>query len=418
MMKKICTLILGCMVSLATAFGAEIRTINFPLIKNAESYKDKILPVLNNSVIFADYHGKQFWNFNVSYEEAEAAAVNLYDAICANKEDNAEYYLLKAIASDYLYNFDKISYTEAENNYLELINNEDHDYRCEWFLAKFYGNSTRVNKALELITKVVDQVPEKEIHPVVYYDYGMIATYSFMPGTALKAFETYSRLSGCNVEAIPMYNTIKKCLKDYDGGNLNINDVFRDFAINDESFLFSRFTGCYLNLDPGLQVEKGGALSSSSFYFVLKSQPITAKNISYTICPYICATQDAESSDAYKLLEKIKSQCEMKEVRFKTNIKGLKVYEYKNDDKYPEVGGMHGMVALFTVDYSDDADIRLDTPYEIGKLDEPVKFFQIPETYRRYQGPVTYAILLDSCGDIYSQSVKDFVSFLNNSRFE
>lgn len=421
-MKKISSLVLFFLLAVS-AFCSDISIIDFSKIKNYKKYENELLSVKDNKMMFQSYYFEEHWPFQISKEDCGDSIEELYKLVCQNEEKkNVEYYLLKAVVSDYLYNFDRIQFTEVENNYLDLQKMKKHDYRCEWFLASFYSNSVKPEQAMELIKKVVATVPEKKINPSVYYDYGIIALAAFMPGTSKMAFDKYCELTGTSSSDIPFYKGFEEnYLKDYDGSAININTIYSTEKINDKIGLYSRFTGSFLYLKDDWIIKSGGALETTGYFFIIQSENIESndRDITYSIMPIICANSDVDSCFATAIYNKRKAENEVKEITLNTKIKNLKAYEFTNKDMYPEIGGAHGIMVTFTVDYSKDADANLDHVYTVPSNNNgTVNYYSFKEDYRRYEGPVTYTILLDSCGYIFEESKQGLIDFLNNSLFE
>ena len=103
-----------------------------------------------------------------------------------------------------------------------------------------------------------------------------------------------------------------------------------------------------------------------------------------------------------------------------TNRPEIKAYEIFDKEKYSQFGGGHAILVHFTKEYSEDADVKMESAEDFSahpSIKNGVNFIRYKAAMCRANVPVTYFIMLDTCTFIYEESKKDFVNFIEACEF-
>lgn len=422
-MKKKVFLLLALLLSVKL-FSADLRFINYSEIKKIENYENELLFAVNNEHLLRSWVSDDFWKADISKAECRANLNKLYKLICDNSEPkNIDYLLLKGIISEYLYNLDEEGFFEfAEKNYLSVEKLKNADYRYKWFLGVFYANAAMTLKGMETLQEVAAKVPEEYLVTEFFYNYAYIANMCKMPATSLSYLEKYSKYENVDVKDDWLYKSIQKSLIPFDTKKIDQSIVRTTFNKGNSGF-FCRPFGFFISPKEDWNVRHLNPPAPTDYVVAFKSNSLSTKkgNVSYSVLFSAGMNENSFSKNTFSGFQK---ETALKEVVLIKDRPELKAYEFTDSSKYSEIGGSHGLIVYFTKEYSEDADIKMEFPIDYSHLnsnnsngDGNAKYYLLQPEMKRANAPVTYCILLDSCGLIYEQSKKEFIEFLTLCEF-
>jgi len=91
------------------------------------------------------------------------------------------------------------------------------------------------------------------------------------------------------------------------------------------------------------------------------------------------------------------------------------VIEYSDPNTYPHIGGAHGYAVVVSADCPEAPGAAIEAPMRLkssGESGGPV-FYRMSQGSSRFEDPISYTVILDTCNFILEPSVKVFTDFLN-----
>lgn len=428
MVKKVFVILVLLAVMGGALFSADVRYINLNAIKNMNAFSDELNYVLLNQNAMRWWVSDDAWNNPTPKSDVAAVLRTLYGKLCEHEDaENQEYLLLKAVISDFLYNFDEPGFFEVtKENYLAIETLPERDYRYKWFLGTFLGNACKSIEAVDCFRYILDQIPENALVPDLFWDYGNILYQAMMPSSAKHAFDTYALYSGYDIGNNQMYRNVLNLLPEY-----NMNDV--DSIVSDYIFQFherngmngklSKLYGIWYSPDEEWTLNQSG-LTVVKHTEVFNSALISkdGRNITYSVLLIDELTPSYPVCSAADTFESVRQDySSVSEVQLFPDIPGIRVYELKEPSRYTECGGAHGYAVLVESEYDPDGDCAFEKPFDINasgtSREGGVKYFRAMPMYTRFKGTTAHFILLDSCEAIWEESSSAFLEFLETCEF-
>jgi hypothetical protein len=99
-----------------------------------------------------------------------------------------------------------------------------------------------------------------------------------------------------------------------------------------------------------------------------------------------------------------------------SNVKvpwSAKVYEYWDDASFSSYGGGHGLAVFVKRPSPPIKGLGIEAPAKLPSKDGKVNYVVLGEGYTRFDGEIYYAFILDSADQVFAESRKEFIEFLN-----
>lgn len=417
---KILILVITVTILSSNLFSASLRYLNYSNIKNVNNYEEDLLFAINYEALFNSWIHDDYWTYDISKAECRQNLTKLYKEICDNEESaNIDYLLLKSIIAEYLYNLDEPGFYDiAKDNYSSIEKLDEIDYRYYWFFGIFYVNAAKSIEGFNLLQKVVMHVPKEYIVPEFFYNYAYVANMCKMPATALTYLNKFSKYENINLSNDWLYQTVQKNLLAFDAEAIDDSCIqVRDD--NGKKGFFCRPFGFFI-CPKGEWIPLKNEFRTPTDYFALyQSEGISTKkgNVTYSV---IFSASAEENNLAENLFKSSLNKYNFEEITLIENHPELKTFKYFDKDLYKTLGGGYIIIAYFTKEYSEDADMNMEFPLDFQQLstgDSQAHFYAMKPEICRTKNPVTYFIMLDTCDEIYEQSEKEFIEFITLSEF-
>ena len=384
-----------------------------------------ISKISNNSKLVASFNyikdNKQYydhWSYVWNYDKPKQDLINqlreYYQDFSLLAAKNEETYLLLGDIAHYLYNMDDTAYySNAVNNYDEAIKSEPKDYRAYWFLAYHYALSNVADSALDNFVRAEKLLPSAP--PADFWnDYAWASTVAGMPSHCIYAMDKAKSILGKEGSfqqqlGATIYKQIVPVDKNQSYGKKDIWAVNKD----DKITFTSRPLGIKILVDSSWNVSVSDYQKNQTA-FVITPPTIankSGKEIHYTIAILMKTANDNDNLEDY-INNFVSKYPDKKKIAFSDKYDKMIAYEIKDKTIYQDIGGGH----LYMIGIE-----RNEPKYPGLLLEEPlvlsgnaITYYRASNSNDRFKGKIFYAILLDTCGDIYAQSFAVFKSFFDN----
>lgn len=394
---------------------SNVNFIQFDKIENSQNHLTNINFLKENVGYFN--HWTAEWNYDISKKKLIKELKNCYDIFSKLDKQNLEVSLLLGDISHYLYNLSEEDYFKiAESHYKKAIEIAPNEFRPFWFIANHYALSAVSDKAIENYSIAQKLLPPNE--PAEFWEEFTFATMT----SNMISHSIYGMKRAEQILGKPSYieeslgETIKKRLievdrnKDYD---------FRDIwtAGGEEMISFiSRPLGLKFVIDSTWQVSFYNYQKNLT-YVTMVPPTIANKNglpITFTIAIIIKTANQGE--DLKSFMDQFTGiYNKSKEIEFSQKYEKMISMDFENDTMYAEIGGAHMNLIGIEREYPEFPGMLLEAPTEIPTSEGgKVQYFAAPDSKNRFRGTIFYAIMLDTCEDIYKDSYKLFKELFEN----
>jgi hypothetical protein len=400
----------------ALAYPADLAIINVRSIPSVEKYADEMAHVQTHVGYIASYIPDEYWNYPVSKAELSEHLIAFYNLLDGDVDhpDNQDLYLLKGIICTFLFNLDvQAYYTLAIDNFMHIDSLGGRDYRYKWMLGNLYICSIHPFEAIDQFKYVESKIPENLLHPLFWLDYAHAAALALMPANAVKYFELYAKYANASLGGVGLYQAImKNFIYPQIDAPIAKNSLYVAHDRQDGAGVLSRPFGIWLSVNDQWSYKSTDYADRQSIilFTPLPIRHETAGPITYTIGAFF----DLSGMDPRtKWLSKLPNCREVVDLDLN---KPFVVYEYNDSKTYPNLGGSHGYIAFLKSTCPSSPGVQIEAAAELHTSDSDpgVSYVVLDKVYSRFQEPINYVFLLDTCNYIFEESKDVFVSFLNN----
>jgi tetratricopeptide (TPR) repeat protein len=330
---------------------------------------------------------------------------------------NSELYLLLGDISHYLYNLNESSYFEtAVNNYKAAIQNSPNDYRDYWFLGFHYALSNFPNEAIENFNKA-EKLLQEEQPSEFWNDYAMSTAVANMPSHSIYAMDKVRSITG-NKGSFEMQlgETIRKRIVDVDKDKAYKKEEIWAASRGDKWAFISRPLGIKILVDSTWQLSAYD-YNNRQGAFVIMPPRIKGKSgneVGFTIAVLMKVADESDNLESYLNIFTSKSPNKTKKV-FSNKYEKIVAYEIIDPSLYPEMGGSHLYVIGIERTEPQYPGLVLENPMNFPNGNsQGVTYYRANDSKNRFRGKIFYAIIFDSCEDIFEKSFPLCKSFFDN----
>lgn len=384
-----------------------IHHIQFDKIPDNLKDKKQIDFLINNEHYFD--HWSQSWNYPVSKDSLIKELKNCYETFSKLEYNSIEINLLLGDIAHYLYNLDQSSYNEkAINYYMAAEKNDSTDYRAYWFLANHFCMSNQMNLSIENYFKAKKILPEVE-PPEFWEQFAFAAALSNMNSNSIYAMSRVREITGRPGDfEKQMGVSIEGRLKE---GNPDLkylkNDIW--YAVKGDQYSFiGRPLGIMVKIDSTWQINP---LDYDNHVTALVLMPPrikskSGKEIGITIA--ILARVVTSNDNLNELIQNMTAQFpEKKKISFSNKYDKIVSYDLKNKNTYKDRGGARGIILGFQRSCPPNPGLILERPISLTADKKQVaSYFRFNTSLNRFKQPIQYVIMLDTCEEIYQESVQ------------
>jgi tetratricopeptide (TPR) repeat protein len=405
--------ILLLLILLSTNLYGNINYIHTDSIPNSDVYTDQI-DYIKTYVQYFD-HWSQDWDYPIEKSTLIEELQNSYNIFSRLDSQNVEVNYLLGDISHYLYNLeDSKGFENAVKHYEKGITLAPTDFRGYWFLANHYALSNMAEKSIHNFKKALKYLPTA-VPADFWTDYATAASIANMPTNCLFAMEQAKLILGepsyfekqlgqtvrDRIKAVKSDSTYKK------------EDLWQ--VIQKEPLPFiSRQLGIKVLIDSSWYIDVMDYKNNAAA-FIITPPAIKNKNgieITYTIALIFRVAKKGDDFDAW-IKSMFTKDCKVDIYPEFSKYKDMISMELKDSKLYPEYGGGHLHLLGIERQKPFYSGLLIEEPMKFPEEQEEGKtvFYQPVPSYDRFEGTILYAIMLDTCEDIYPEAFAVFKDF-------
>lgn len=362
------------------------------------------------------------WNASITREAVVSkveSTLKMTEGFLKSSPSIAELLLLQMLLEHYLYNLNVTTYHDAIIAQAQSFSaNYPSDYRGGWLLATHLYRAALAQKSMEVFDSLLERYPQESLSAEFWDDYAEAAYFNIMPSHALFALKAAARVRG--QPAVPdgtLSSAVRRMFLAPELAKVIAGKEVYQFAPRAEWWgLSSRLFGLWLPMGKDWKVSVGDCKEAKS-YISFGLGPLKGKGdreITYSIALMSSANNKMSFEQFSK--QSLLKEATLREVPHL--LKGIagRSFEWRNPSLYAEAGGGHGLIvyAKRSEPLAPGFALEWPSPPESNQAaDGQTHYYRYNQLYTRFSGEIYYAIILDSCEDIYKSATDEFKLFLS-----
>lgn len=364
------------------------------------------------------------WNYNVPKEVIEKKLIAYYqelDNYTSKYPDNLELALFKGLVAHYAYNLDLKEYNQlAINSFQQAAAIDPTDYRANWYWGVHLVESNDIKEGMRKLLSVNNNEPNPKKLPFTYWeDFAYCSLIASMPSHVLlgieQAKQTKTKKSKEILDTLTQYATaqLKEPPRDTP---LEPEQIWTGFQDTDILKYRNRMFGFSLQIPESWLTRTTGYQNNSAAIFI---KPPTKNGLTGSVSSTIlCLAHQAQPGESItdftsKILD---PRYYFEEVQSNLDWDGVKAFQGKADELYPNEGGAYNYLIAFSRNKPKQTGILLEFPVVIDKSDTEtgVSYYQSQAEYTRLPGEIYYLMVLDTTESVFQESKEEFDLILRN----
>lgn len=362
-------------------------------------------------------HWASEWKYNKTREELIKLLKDSYIKFSNLESKNSELFLLLGDISQYLHNLNESSYFEtAINNYKAAIKGSPTDYRIYWFLGYHYALSNKLNDAIENFN-ISEKLLPKDQPSEFWNDYAWTTAVGNMPSHSIYAMDKVRRIAGNKGSfEIQLGETIRKRIVDVDKDNAYKKEEIWSASSGAKWAFISRPLGIKILVDSTWQLSTTDYKNRQGAVVIRppRIKGKSGKEVGYTIAMIMKVANESDNLESYLNMFAPASSNKTKKI-FSGKYENLVAYEIKDPAMYPEMGGSH--LYLIGIERTEPQypGLVLESPMSFSNGNKQgLTYYRANDSMNRFKGKIFYAVMFDSCEDIFDKSFPLCKEFFEN----
>ena len=362
-------------------------------------------------------HWSQSWNYPVSKDSIIKKLKDCYGIFSKIDANSYELDLLLGDISHYLYNLDESSFNENAVRWFETaIKLDSIDYRSYWFLGNHYALSNQLNYSIDYFLKAKSLLPDNE--PVLFWEqYAFAAGLSNMNSNCIYAMSRIRSITGKpGGFETQLGDAIRSRFKDCDPDIKYPKGELWYGVKGQRNFFISRPLGILVSLDStwNISVYDYDNHVAAVVFMPPRIKSKSGKEIGISIA--ILSKVVTKNDNLEDLLQKMIAQFpDKKKIKFSNKYDNLICYDLKNRNSYVDRGGARAIFLGFQRSCPEIPGLTIERPIKLtGGKDQDPTIYRFNTSLNRFKQPIQYVVMLDTCEEIYSESVQIFEDWFNN----
>ncbi len=393
---------------------AVLELINFAQIPGSEKYSEDFAYLKDNLEFYESFIPQ--WEAENSKDYYIKKLNKIYKNLSKLDQENYECNLVLGDISYYLYNLDADNaLKKVEKHFKKAIQLDPKDYRAPWFLGLFYASkadNTNSVKYYYMAEKVLPIVPSGYF----WQDYAFAMNMASMPSHCLDALDKAKAQLGeaCYFETAFKETIVKRFLPSCKDSTYTLQDLWA-VDQNDSLHFTCRALGISFVIDSTWSFQPYEYQGYSSAIITTPTPlSIMGKDITSTFALMITVAHDGITmDDCLKPYAKLLTSATKSIVNSPIYGDMIK-YDATNPDRYPAAGGGHLNIIAFKRECPKMPGFKLEYPVQVNRSGDSGVAFYHPNSFQdRFKEDLYYVFLLDTCGNAYPQSSKQFEKFIN-----
>lgn len=297
------------------------------------------------------------------------------------------------------------------------------DYRIFWIAGRHYALAGYTVEAIKEFEYALNRFDTKKFEPLFWYHYGEASGIAAMFVHGIDALQKYSYLSaGKNktFDAESLFNSLQDRIIEPEFGKTIKGEDLYAFQHRESGYgMLCRLFGIYLPFRNNWGYKVMDCMQNASMIFF---QPGTIRNKNDIEIAYsIAVSYNAKNPASFEEFKKanLKAFLTYSEKDVTLGNYPFAVYEITDPTRYTEMGGFHGYALFLERKQPKRKGIAIEAPNQYFTEDIKRGLVYIPpKEYNRFDGPIFYFILLDTCEDIFDESFVVFKEFVGGMKFD
>jgi len=418
--KKMKKIILVLLICISFNLYSNIQYINLSELPNIEEHEQEVLYVINHQQYFYTWYDK--WNFDINKNEIIDKLINVFEIFeneYVDNIDNIELCLFLGDIAHYLYNLDQGIYHQKAIDYYDKASEiESRDYRSEWFKGFHLSQSSFTDEGMDYFLNISDLVPSDYLPPGFWNEFTYSAYYSQMYYHVFWGYENFKKVS--NNGNSQFLDMMVKDLND----DLRIpepegyySDIW-SFVNKDEKYAFfiNYMYGINLRIDQRWDYQFSDSENGKATVFIRPEQYIGYRNEKISVSYLLLMKENSMNENLETFLKRsfLDSYHNIEDIDLGLTFENSKSFLVTYEDIYPDQGGSSILIVGIEQKVPNTPGLNIEIPGRLYPNDEGLSYFNLKQLDQRFENPIQYLFLFDSCGSIYDEASKDFIDFIIN----
>lgn len=398
---------------------SNINSINLDKISFHKEIKSELDFIITNQHFYN--HWMPQWNYEYSKSDALNMLKKVYK-ICQEKAASFDELLLTGEIAHYQYNLSQEKKgADAIKFYKSAIKSEPYNYKGYWFLANHFSHAANRDSSVFYFKKA--ESLNLHINESAFWEEYAFAFYlASMPSHTIKAMDkSKTILKEPGYTETVLGNGIRQKLKIPSKDSIySMEDIW---GYNENTKIPSfvcRAMGIKMEAAPEWDVKLTGLKNQSTFALVSPNREANTKGdkINYSIAIIAHVAKEGETLESY--IQKLTSKySDINKFSGLNELSPQISYEIYDTTMYTSFGGGHMHIIGFEKNKPEYPGLLIESPLNLSSnANSDQAFYKTNSTYTRVNGKIYYAVVLDTCADIYLKSFRVFEDFLGTVTFE
>lgn len=362
------------------------------------------------------------WQHDVPRDSIIDRLKKSYAAISETKRNTADYYMLLADVSSYLYNLDANDLPiSTEALYGKAIALAPKDYRPYWFCGMYLSSSAQPVAGIEMFRKAAELATSK-MPDQFWSEFAWAAHSASMPATSVYAMEMAKRIKGApsyfeKVLGNAVKSNLLKSHRDSTYADSEIWDIDACDTCN-QRFIYSTMLGMGVRIDTSwgfsaMQIDKGGTMVQ-----IFPKSKTNSKGEEYPIKLIVIAYVPDSEDSLHHMSDGFLDWGEYKPLSIKLINDFPIKYVLSNSKYYPEFGGGKLVVLAKETRQPEFPGSKLEMPKPLPQSETgngEMKFYTPKGVYKRMSDRIQYVVTMDTCEEFYAEALEMLRNLLTDS---
>jgi len=402
----------------STPAFSNINVINLKNISYLNLIQEDLDFVLKHEDAFN--HWSETWTYDISIEESLERLKKIQE-VSAKKAQNIDEWLLTGTISHYRYNLnDDEQFPIAESAFQKAIALDTSNYISYWFLGNHYAHSAKPKESMLNFFKAEKLNPNIR-ETAFWHDYTFASYLSGMFSHTQKSLDIATKLGTPSPIDEVLRNALKEKITTPDAAKEYKPQELWDYQPNGAKNTFiSKALGVRFTVDSTWNWNISKYNKRTAVVVLSPKAELNDKDvpIDYTIMLMIHVADGIEDIKQYanrfvgKYPDKIATN------RF-DSLQPSEAYEIINKEMYTHIGGGHFNFVALERPKPTYPGLQLEAAQNFPFKDrdstnETLEVYQVKSSFHRFDENIQYVLILDTCEDIYPQSLKALDAFLKS----
>jgi hypothetical protein len=285
-------------------------------------------------------------------------------------------------------------------------------------LANHYAHSNAQNESIEYFL-TSEMLLGYEVPSDFWEEYAFATALANMPSHSIYGMQQAKKILGH-----PGYfenqlgDAIKNRIEPIDASSTYEMEDIWNASIDETNTFICRPLGLKVLVDSTWNMQFSDYENNQSYVLIVPPEISneSGRKISYSIMIMMKVVDDSADIDEYGA-RFFGGFADQNEFEMEVKYGGMRSMEMRDPEMYQDIGGGHFHTIVFERNYPEFPGLLLEEPVEIkssGKK-KKVQYYRAGSSKDRFNSRIFYAVMLDTCEDIYDESFSLFKHFFDNN---